>query len=175
MGVFLTRTPCDCKICHQFVIFLGKVPMKCVLVSRNGTSCKHQRCLWWTVHWREGGSRGESPFCNDDLLWYLLIFICNDDNLLVILSLSSCKVNYFKRKFGNHFERPYGWAWLLKLQAELEKNAQVNLTMQWLRLLKRIWQWLRPPRTIRQRWRWQFSDVEMKGNWTQLGGNPLSS
>ena len=38
-------------------------------------------------------------------------------------------MNYFKRKFGNHFERPYGWAWLLKLQAELEKNAQVNLTM----------------------------------------------
>ena len=35
-------------------------------------------------------------------------------------------MNYFKRKFGNNFERPYGWAWLLKLQAELEKNAQVN-------------------------------------------------
>ena len=41
--------------------------------------------------------------------------------------LSSCQVSYFRRKFGNHFERPYGWAWLLKLQAELEKNAQVNL------------------------------------------------
>jgi len=36
------------------------------------------------------------------------------------------EVNYFKRKFGNHFERPYGWAWLLKLQAELEKNAQAT-------------------------------------------------
>ena len=35
-------------------------------------------------------------------------------------------MNYFKRKFGNNFERPYGWAWLLKLQAELDKNAQVN-------------------------------------------------
>jgi len=36
------------------------------------------------------------------------------------------EVNYFKRKFGNNFERPYGWAWLLKLQAELEKNAQAT-------------------------------------------------
>jgi len=36
------------------------------------------------------------------------------------------EVSYFRRKFGNHFERPYGWAWLLKLQAELEKNAQAT-------------------------------------------------
>jgi len=30
---------------------------------------------------------------------------------------------YFKRKYGDHFERTYGWAWLLKLQEELEKSA----------------------------------------------------
>jgi len=30
---------------------------------------------------------------------------------------------YFKRKSASAFERTYGWAWLLKLQEELEKSA----------------------------------------------------
>jgi len=33
------------------------------------------------------------------------------------------ELKYFQRKFAKHFERTYGWAWLLKLQEELEKSA----------------------------------------------------
>jgi len=36
------------------------------------------------------------------------------------------ELSYFKRKYGDHFERTYGWAWLLKLQLELEKSAQLT-------------------------------------------------
>ena len=32
---------------------------------------------------------------------------------------------YFKQEFGASFERTYGWAWLLKLQEELEASAEV--------------------------------------------------
>ena len=32
---------------------------------------------------------------------------------------------YFKQEFGSSFERTYGWAWLLKLQEELEASAEV--------------------------------------------------
>ena len=38
-------------------------------------------------------------------------------------------MNYFKRKFAGPFERPYGWAWILKLQAELEKNTKVLMNI----------------------------------------------
>jgi len=33
------------------------------------------------------------------------------------------ELSFFLRKYGDHFERTYGWAWLLKLQLELEKSA----------------------------------------------------
>jgi len=33
------------------------------------------------------------------------------------------ELKYFQRKTASHFERTYGWAWLLKLQEELEKSA----------------------------------------------------
>jgi len=33
------------------------------------------------------------------------------------------EVEYFQQKFGDHFDRPYGWAWLLKLQEELEVSG----------------------------------------------------
>jgi len=33
------------------------------------------------------------------------------------------ELQYFQRKTASHFERTYGWAWLLKLQEELEKSA----------------------------------------------------
>merc|ERR1719347_2087420 len=36
------------------------------------------------------------------------------------------ELSYFKRKYGDHFERTYGWAWLLKLQLELEKSAELT-------------------------------------------------
>merc|ERR1719350_531172 len=32
------------------------------------------------------------------------------------------EVEYFQQKFGGSFERTYGWAWLLKLQEELERS-----------------------------------------------------
>jgi len=33
------------------------------------------------------------------------------------------ELEYFQRKWASHFERTYGWAWLLKLQEELEKSS----------------------------------------------------
>ena len=33
---------------------------------------------------------------------------------------------YFQQEFGASFERTYGWAWLLKLQEELEASAEVG-------------------------------------------------
>ena len=53
------------------------------------------------------------------------LLVSNFNNFIPYIH--NVQVSYFRRKFGNHFERPYGWAWLLKLQAELEKNAQVTL------------------------------------------------
>jgi len=35
---------------------------------------------------------------------------------------------YFKQEFGASFERTYGWAWLLKLQEELEASAELEGT-----------------------------------------------
>jgi len=35
---------------------------------------------------------------------------------------------YFNRKWGKSFERTYGWAWLLKLQEELELSTDVKFT-----------------------------------------------
>ena len=35
------------------------------------------------------------------------------------------ELGYFQQEFGASFERTYGWAWLLKLQEELEASAQV--------------------------------------------------
>ena len=33
------------------------------------------------------------------------------------------ELKYFQRKVASAFERTYGWAWLVKLQEELEKSA----------------------------------------------------
>ena len=45
---------------------------------------------------------------------------------------------YFQQEFGASFERTYGWAWLLKLQEELEASAevfdQISLQMHQLQL-----------------------------------------
>ena len=35
------------------------------------------------------------------------------------------ELDYFQQEFGVSFERTYGWAWLLKLQEELEASAEV--------------------------------------------------
>ena len=35
------------------------------------------------------------------------------------------ELDYFQQEFGASFERTYGWAWLLKLQEELEASAEV--------------------------------------------------
>ena len=35
-------------------------------------------------------------------------------------------MTYFQQEFGVSFERTYGWAWLLKLQEELEASAEVS-------------------------------------------------
>ena len=37
----------------------------------------------------------------------------------------AAELTYFKQEFGSSFERTYGWAWLLKLQEELEASAEV--------------------------------------------------
>ena len=49
-------------------------------------------------------------------------------SILVCLPLVqvAAERSYFDQKYGNHFERTYGWVWLLKLQEELEKNAQMT-------------------------------------------------
>ena len=37
----------------------------------------------------------------------------------------TAELDYFQQEFGSSFERTYGWAWLLKLQEELEASAEV--------------------------------------------------
>ena len=43
------------------------------------------------------------------------------------------EVEYFQTKSGGRFERTYGWAWLLKLQEELEGlvKAEVEAAVGW--------------------------------------------
>ena len=41
------------------------------------------------------------------------------------LSQVDAELAYFQQEFGASFERTYGWAWLLKLQEELEASAEV--------------------------------------------------
>merc|ERR1711915_449210 len=45
------------------------------------------------------------------------------------------ELEYFRRKSASAFERTYGWAWLLKLQEELEKSA-INTGSKWNSILK---------------------------------------
>merc|ERR1711874_67666 len=45
------------------------------------------------------------------------------------------ELKYFQGKWGSHFERTYGWAWLLKLQEELEKSA-VETGSSWHSILR---------------------------------------
>ena len=45
------------------------------------------------------------------------------------------EVDYFKLKWGSSFERTYGWAWLLKLQEELEK-AEAEDGPRWAETLR---------------------------------------
>jgi len=40
----------------------------------------------------------------------------------------AAELTYFKQEFGSSFERTYGWAWLLKLQEELEASAELEGT-----------------------------------------------
>ena len=42
-----------------------------------------------------------------------------------ILAQVAGELAYFQQEFGGSFERTYGWAWLLKLQEELEASAEV--------------------------------------------------
>ena len=42
-----------------------------------------------------------------------------------ILAQVAGELGYFQQEFGGSFERTYGWAWLLKLQEELEASAEV--------------------------------------------------
>lgn len=60
----------------------------------------------------------------------------NEDSIVEKLKLNITKENiekelaYFKRESEKSFERPYGWAWLLKLQEELDKwDAPVGKEM----------------------------------------------
>eukprot|EP00088_Acartia_fossae_P071878 TRINITY_DN9969_c0_g1_i1.p1 TRINITY_DN9969_c0_g1~~TRINITY_DN9969_c0_g1_i1.p1 ORF type:complete len:364 (+),score=35.35 TRINITY_DN9969_c0_g1_i1:32-1123(+) len=45
------------------------------------------------------------------------------------------ELSYFKRKWGKSFERTYGWAWLLKLQEELQSSNQEDF-QEYARILK---------------------------------------
>ena len=48
------------------------------------------------------------------------------------------EVEYFQTKSGGRFERTYGWAWLLKLQEELEGlvEAEVEAAVGWASVLR---------------------------------------
>ena len=48
------------------------------------------------------------------------------------------EVEYFQTKWGGSFERTYGWAWLLKLQEELENlvEAEVEAAVGWASVLR---------------------------------------
>ena len=81
-------------------------------------------------------------------------------------------MNYFKRKFAGPFERPYGWAWILKLQAELEKNAKVllNIRLKDAKNMARIQSFL--PNIERE----HFSTYDLsEGNRKPVGRNPSPS
>ena len=76
------------------------------------------------------------------------------------------KVKYFKRKFGDHFERPYGWAWILKLQAELEKNAQVLMNIRLKDAKKCGW----PPVIFARYWKRAFLNIWFLWRKQEAGG-----
>ena len=45
------------------------------------------------------------------------------------------EVEYFQTKWGGSFERTYGWAWLLKLQEELERS-EAEAAVGWASVLR---------------------------------------
>ena len=45
------------------------------------------------------------------------------------------EVEYFQTKSGGRFERTYGWAWLLKLQEELERS-EAEAAVGWASVLR---------------------------------------
>ena len=45
------------------------------------------------------------------------------------------EVEYFQTKWGGSFERTYGWAWLLKLQEELERS-EAEAAVDWASVLR---------------------------------------
>jgi len=45
------------------------------------------------------------------------------------------EIEYFESEYGKSFERTYGWAWLLKLQNQLDKSAKESKT-KWAEILR---------------------------------------